>query len=705
MAQANVKLTVDATSATRALQGVQTKTTKLQGAFGALKTAVVGIGLTALAKQAVSTSTNFEKLNVRLGLLTKASGTFAASQKIAADAQKAFGLSATEALEGITDITARLAPLGVGVEDIKSTFFGFNTAAKLAGASTIEASNAFRQLAQALGSGRLAGDEFRSISEQIPTLLQPIAKELDVPIGKLKELAAEGQLTSEVVLRALRTIETDGAASLKALIENDPTQVFKDLSNEGENLARAVGDLLLPAVIPTVKALTGLTKAAVDFVNSPIGKTAAIFTGIALAVKGATAAIVLIKAAMVTLGGVAGALAIAMNAIPIVALVTAAGALTTAFIKLNGQKQKFNNLINEGGEEDVTQALREQAKVVGELAGQHDAASGRNKKALKRKLEEAEVEAKMLEGRLQTVKSDQLIAEAANNIVEIKTNQTKVETENARLSEVQVKHHKQIVAEAKKEMDEINEKNKKFKDFLDKQERSRELIQGSIDGNREEIELQHAINDAVAIHGEHNREQITQILEANKALEDQKEAIEENGKATDTLKDKFKQIGESVRSDLVGNLREAINGSQSFGEALGNVLNNLKNKLLDIALDKAISGIGNAISGGKGFGGGFLSGLFGKRARGGPVSAGGAFVVGERGPELLQMGSKGGNIIPNSQLGGGGGGTTNMVTVNVDASGSSVQGNSADAQQLGQVIGQAVKAQLIKEKRAGGLLA
>ena len=704
MAQANVKLTVDATSATRALQGVQTKTTKLQGAFGALKTAVVGIGLTALAKQAVSTSTNFEKLNVRLGLLTKASGTFAASQKIAADAQKAFGLSATEALEGITDITARLAPLGVGVEDIKSTFFGFNTAAKLAGASTIEASNAFRQLAQALGSGRLAGDEFRSISEQIPTLLQPIAKELDVPIGKLKELAAEGKLTSEVVLRSLRTIETDGAASLKALIENDPTQVFKDLSNEGENLARAVGDLLLPALIPTVKALTGLTKAAVDFVNSPIGKTAAIFTGIAFAVKGATAAIVLIKAAMITLGGVAGALAIAMNAIPFVALVTAAGALTTAFIKLNGQKQKFNNLINEGGEEDVTQALREQAKVVGELARQHDAASGRNKKALKRKLEEAELEAKMLEGRLQTVKSDQLIAEAANNIVEIKTNQTKVETENARLSEVQVKHHKQIVAEAKKEMDEINEKNKKFKDFLDKQERSRELIQGSIDGNREEIELQHAINDAVAIHGEHNREQITQILEANKALEDQKEAIEENGKAADTLKDKFKQIGESVRSDLVGNLREAINGSQSFGEALGNVLNNLKNKLLDIALDKAIQGIGNAISGGKGFGGGFFSGLFGKE-RGGRVSAGGAFVVGERGPELLQMGSKGGNIIPNSQLGGGGDSINNMVTVNVDASGSSVQGSTTDAQQLGQVIGQAVQAQLIKEKRAGGLLA
>ncbi len=198
------------------------------------------------------------------------------------------------------------------------------------------------------------------------------------------------------------------------------------------------------------------------------------------------------------------------------------------------------------------------------------------------------------------------------------------------------------------------------------------------------------------------------IVETNGEIKKSVEAItpaeKEAREEAEKLKETFKGIGETVRNDLVSNLREAINGSKSFGEALSNVLGNLKNKLIDLALNKAISGIGNALSGGKGFGGGFLSGLFGKE-RGGRVSAGGAFVVGERGPELLQMGSKGGNIIPNSQLGSGGGGTTNMVTVNVDASGSSVQGSSADAQQLGQVIGQAVKAQLIKEKRAGGLLA
>ena len=170
----------------------------------------------------------------------------------------------------------------------------------------------------------------------------------------------------------------------------------------------------------------------------------------------------------------------------------------------------------------------------------------------------------------------------------------------------------------------------------------------------------------------------------------------------DKLQETFKEIGASVRNDLVNNLTDAITEGKSFGDAMRNVLGNLKKRLVNLAIDRAISGIGRSLSGGKGFGG-FLGGLFGKE-RGGRVSAGGAFVVGERGPEILQMGSKGGNIIPNSAIGKGGGTTTNLVTVNVDASGSSVSGNTAEANQLGQVIGQAVQAQLIKEKRAGGLL-
>ena len=358
MAEAVVRLRVDASGATRALNGVQQKTNQLQNSFNGLRNIIAATGIAVVGTQAIRTAANFEKLNVRLGLLTKASGTFARSQEIASDAQKAFGLSATEALEGITDITARLAPLNVGVEDIKSTFFGFNTAAKLAGASTIEASNAFRQLAQALGSGRLQGDEFRSISEQIPTLLAPVADELDTTVGELKKFASQGKITSEVVLRALRKIEKDGGASLKELIANDPTQVFKNLSNETENLSRAFGESLMPVVIPVVKALTEITEAATDFVNSPVGQTALIFAGIALAAKGAAVALIAAKASFIAAGGAAVIFGAAMNAIPFVALATGIGAVTTAIIKKRKEQKKLNNVIKEGTKEEINNALQ-----------------------------------------------------------------------------------------------------------------------------------------------------------------------------------------------------------------------------------------------------------------------------------------------------------------------------------------------------------
>ena len=165
-------------------------------------------------------------------------------------------------------------------------------------------------------------------------------------------------------------------------------------------------------------------------------------------------------------------------------------------------------------------------------------------------------------------------------------------------------------------------------------------------------------------------------------------------KGAEELQGKFNQIGEDIEKGIVSNLTDAVMGTKSLAEAATTVLNNLKRKLVEVAIQSAVSGIGGKI-------GGFLGGLFGKRASGGPVSAGGAYLVGERGPEILQMGSKGGNIIPNNKIGAG---TTNMVTVNVDASGSAVAGNNQDAKLLGQAIATAVQSQLIKEKRQGGLL-
>ena len=87
------------------------------------------------------------------------------------------------------------------------------------------------------------------------------------------------------------------------------------------------------------------------------------------------------------------------------------------------------------------------------------------------------------------------------------------------------------------------------------------------------------------------------------------------------------------------------------------------------------------------------------KADGGPVKGGNSYIVGERGPELFSPGVSG-MITPNHALGG----STNIV-VNVDASGSSVEGDKEQGRELGRLISVAIQSELIKQKRPGGMLA
>ena len=711
MAESIVKLRVDATSATSALKGVQNQTNKLQQSFGGLRTAIASLGIGLLARQAVNTSANFEKLNVRLGLLTKSSGTFAKSQRIAADAQKAFGLSATEALEGITDITARLAPLGVGVDDIKSTFFGFNTAAKLAGASAIESSNAFRQLAQALGSGRLQGDEFRSISEQIPTLLGPISDELGVTVGALKKFASEGKLTSDVVLRALRKIETDGSASLKELIKNDPTQVFKNLSNASEDLTKAIGSKLRPAVEPTVKALTALTLAITDFLNTSEGQTALVIGGIALAVKGLSVAlpvaVIQVKAlaagfalvgfqsiivqtgltgvnaaSLLAANGVnalalrMGVLAVASKALPLVALAGGFAFLTNAIIKAINKQKEFNKLLEEGSSEQLTTEIKKVEERINKLIEARDKAN-----------------------------EQEFLIFSPNQRAELLGLQTDLDKLKEKLV---IAQGIELFRDFEKAKDALKAKNKQLKE-------TEERLKIGTEEGRKQFDIDLKRKELTEKFGEDLANELIELEKKNNLLEEGVKKIKKQEEAAKELKEKFMEIGQGIEQGIVSNLTDAVMGTKTLAQAAVSVLNDLKRKLIEVAIQRAVSGIGNFFGRALGsiFGGGgglvgnkastFLDGVANpfKRASGGPVSAGGAFLVGEKGPELLQMGSRGGFITPNNQLGGS---TTNIVNVSVDASGSAVSGSTPDAQELGNLIGAAIQERLIKEKRSGGLL-
>jgi hypothetical protein len=195
-------------------------------------------------------------------------------------------------------------------------------------------------------------------------------------------------------------------------------------------------------------------------------------------------------------------------------------------------------------------------------------------------------------------------------------------------------------------------------------------------------------------------------------------------------------IAGTVGQTMTSAFQDLIFGAENFNASLQNiasgVLIEIANQLLRIyVIEQAISTLRTFLtpfSGGGipsysqgavatgafgvssgGFGGPSLSGIplgpftggtFGIRAMGGPVSAGSPYLVGERGPELF-MPRTSGSIYPNDAMGMGGA----NVIVNVDASGTSAQGNGGQANQLGKVIGAAVQAELIKQRRPGGLLA
>ena len=237
------------------------------------------------------------------------------------------------------------------------------------------------------------------------------------------------------------------------------------------------------------------------------------------------------------------------------------------------------------------------------------------------------------------------------------------------------------------------------------------LLQGKINGNEAEVRLNQQIRDLKTQYPGLNELEARGIAANIEALKLQISAAEQ-------MKQIYSDIGMSIKSGVVDAIQGAIDGTKSLGEVAVNVLSNIANKLLDIAVNMALFG---AISG-TGSGGGLFGGLFGggkgggglgsvasnmnkyaplpEFAAGGTPPVGRPSLVGERGPELFMPGVRG-SIIPNNALGGGG----TSVVVNVDASGSSVQGDQSQGKQLGVAISAAVQAELVKQQRPGGLLA
>ena len=150
----------------------------------------------------------------------------------------------------------------------------------------------------------------------------------------------------------------------------------------------------------------------------------------------------------------------------------------------------------------------------------------------------------------------------------------------------------------------------------------------------------------------------------------------------------YASIASTVETGLVDAIEGAIQGTRTLGDVARSVFTQIQRSLISYGVNAFLGGLPGGI-------GKFFSG----RAEGGPVSRGKSYIVGERGPEMFTPSSSG-HITPNHELGG----STNVV-VNVDASGSSVEGDEQQGRELGRLISVAVQSELLQQKRPGGLLA
>jgi len=175
-------------------------------------------------------------------------------------------------------------------------------------------------------------------------------------------------------------------------------------------------------------------------------------------------------------------------------------------------------------------------------------------------------------------------------------------------------------------------------------------------------------------------------------IEKNKEAkkFEQNAKDINAA---FESLSISINNDIKNGIAGLIKGTST----LGDLLNNVADRFLDVALNQALFG---SILGSGGEKGGGILGAIGLFANGGRPPVGKPSIVGEKGPELFVPRSSG-TIVPNNKLRGGG--STNVV-VNVDASGTNVQGNEAQGKELGTLLSVAVQQELLKQQRPGGLL-
>lgn len=164
-----------------------------------------GFGAALAVKQVIDFSDSYTSLENKIRQVTSSQGELAAvmarTKEIANNTRSDWGTTGA----AFVKLVQATKQLGMSQERAFNVTETLSMAMQSSGASATEAASGTLQLMQALRAGTLQGDEFRSISENMPVLLDVLSKQLGVTTGELKKMGAEGKLTTDVIIAGLES--------------------------------------------------------------------------------------------------------------------------------------------------------------------------------------------------------------------------------------------------------------------------------------------------------------------------------------------------------------------------------------------------------------------------------------------------------------------------------------------------------------------
>ncbi|WP_337875693.1 tape measure protein [Elioraea sp.] len=554
------------------------------------------------------------------------------------------GVAVSESVDAFQRFAIAAREIGATSDQVVRLVGGLQRVAIVSGASAQEVSSATLQLAQALASGVLQGDELRSVLEAMPLLAEGLARELGVSIGQLRQMGSEGRLTAERVFPALlRATERLGAALDRAPLSLG--RAFGQLTAATENflgqLDRAIG--LSNAL---ARALSAAAR-AVDRVRQGAGlrSEGERLAGLRRQAEALSAQIGRLESEQ---DGRASLRAPVRRGSIRPGLVGAAEgqAGVDSRARLEELRRDYFAILAEidaAERESLARRLEEQ-----ERAGQAAADARRRRAAqdvqeLTRELDDRFRINREYEERVRRLRE----AEAAGALTAAE--RTRLETlalqerdEALRRLEPRVAAVRRASAEGARE---AREAEREVNAILRERER---LIQDNETAYERYQRRMERLSDLVVRSERIGRPvpDATVQREAERALEELERAENRVEAAAERTNDTVRELGLSFSS--------AFEDAVVKGERLSKVMQGLLQDIARIIARRTITEpLGNAVSSalsGFSFGslfsgiGSWLGGLF--RAEGGPVAAGRPYIVGERGPEWF-VPDRSGTVLPN----------------------------------------------------------